>query len=79
VIAEIINHYNHHRLHAALCYLRPVDYYRGNPAALLAERRRKLITARELRKQENVKLRQRRLPWTEVRNVSYPPRANVSL
>ena len=79
VIAEIINHYNHHRLHAALCYLRPVDYYRGDPAALLAERRRKLVTARELRKQENLKLRQRRLPWTEPRNVSYRPRTNVSL
>ena len=79
VIAEIINHYNHHRLHAALSYLRPVDYYRGNPAVLLAERRRKLITARELRKQENLKLRQRRLPWTKARNVPYPPRANVSL
>ena len=79
VIGEIIGHYNDHRLHAALGYLRPVDYYRGNPAALLAERRRKLVTARELRKQENVKLRQRRLPWSEARNVSYPARASVSL
>ncbi|MEW6197473.1 MAG: integrase core domain-containing protein, partial [Planctomycetota bacterium] len=65
VIAAIIEHYNHHRLHSALNLLRLVDYYRGNPAALLAERRRKSQTARALRKQENLKLRQRRLPWAE--------------
>jgi putative transposase len=79
VIEQVIDHYNHQRLHSALNFLRPVDYYRGNPAALLAKRRRKLVTARELRKQENLQLRQRRLPWTEARNVSYPPRASVSL
>lgn len=79
VIAAIIAHYNHQRLHAALSYLRPVDYYRGDPAALLAERRRKLQTARELRKQENIKLRQRRLPWTEAQTVCYPAAASVSL
>lgn len=79
VIARIIHHYNHHRLHAALNYLRPADYYRGNPTALLAERRRKLQVARVLRKQENLKLRQRHLPWPEAQTVSYPPAATVSL
>jgi len=69
-IAEIIRRYNHERLHSALSYLRPVDYYRGNPEALLAERRRKLQQARELRKQENLKLRQRLIPWTETENVA---------
>ena len=79
VIAEIIDHYNHVRLHSALSFLRPVDYYRGNPEALLAERRRKLSTARELRKQENIGLRQRLLPWTEAETDSYPKRKKVSL
>ena len=65
VIGGLIAHYNHHRLHSSLSFLRPVDYYRGDPAALLAERRRRLQTARALRKQENVRLRQRRLPWAE--------------
>ncbi|GJQ26872.1 MAG: hypothetical protein HBSAPP02_19040 [Phycisphaerae bacterium] len=39
-----------------------MDYYRGNPEALLAERRRKLTTARQLRKQENITLCQHPLP-----------------
>jgi len=79
VIAAIIMHYNHHRLHSSLNFLRPADYYRGNPEALLAERRGKLATARELRKQENLKLRQRRLPWTEDRTVRYSEPRTVSL
>jgi hypothetical protein len=41
-----------------------VDFYRGDPAALLAERRRS-SNGQSLRKQENLKLRQRRLPWAE--------------
>ena len=79
VIAGIIDHYNHRRLHSSLSYLRPVDYYRGNPEALLAERRRTLREARELRKQENLKLRQRLIPWPEAKNVAYPKKRFVSL
>ncbi|MFQ5344176.1 MAG: DDE-type integrase/transposase/recombinase [Anaerolineae bacterium] len=79
VIAQVIDNYNHVRLHSSLSFLRPVDYYRGDPEALLAQRRRKLRTARELRKQENIKLRQRLLPWTEDKNVTYPERQTVSL
>jgi transposase InsO family protein len=78
VIASILDHYNHHRLHASLSYLRPVDYSRGNPEALLANRRRKLIQARELRKQENLKLRQRLIPWIRAQNVACPARRSVS-
>ena len=77
--AVIIEAYNQVRLHSALSFLRPVDYYRGVPEALLAERRRKLQAARELRKQENIKLRQRLIPWTEDRTGSYPKAAIVSL
>jgi putative transposase len=39
------DYYNHRRPHSALRYLRPVDYYRGNPEARLAERRQKLQSA----------------------------------
>ena len=79
MVTALIDEYNHVRVHSALQFLRPVDYYRGDPAALLAERRRKLRTARELRKQENIKLRQRLRPWTDGKIVSYPERLTVSL
>ena len=39
------DHYNNRRPHSALRYLRPVDYYRGDPEARLAERRQKLLRA----------------------------------
>jgi len=42
--------YNHERPHSALKYLCPVDYYRGDPGARLAERERKLAQAVEARK-----------------------------
>ena len=64
-IGRIIERYNHERLHSALSFLRPVDWYRGKPETLLAQRRRKLVQARELRKQENLKLRQRLIPWPQ--------------
>ena len=54
MIAEWVNYYNNQRLHAALQYLRPVDYYRGDPEALLAARRRKLAEAAE-RREERLK------------------------
>jgi transposase InsO family protein len=70
VVRDVIEQYNQVRYHSALSFLRPVDYYRGDPETLLAERRRKLTTAREFRKQENLKLRQRRLPFAEEKTVA---------
>ena len=61
-IDRIIEHYNHQRLHSSLSFLRPVDFYRGNPETLLAKRRRKLQMAKAMRKQENIKLRHRLFP-----------------
>jgi transposase InsO family protein len=44
------DYYNYQRPHSALKYLRPIDYYRGDPEARLAERERKLAQATEARK-----------------------------
>jgi len=41
-LARWQDYYNHRRPHSALRYLRPVDYYRGDPEARLAERQQKL-------------------------------------
>ncbi|MCL0087999.1 integrase core domain-containing protein [Dehalococcoidia bacterium] len=53
LLGEWVGYYNEERLHSALKYLRPVDYYRGNPEALLAERKRKLREAIARRKEVN--------------------------
>jgi transposase InsO family protein len=49
LIAEYRVYYNERRAHSALHYLRPMDYYRGDPAARLAEREAKLRAATEAR------------------------------
>ncbi len=61
-IDVIMNWYNNERLHRALGYLRPIDYYRGAPQTLHAERRRKMAAARHARKEKNLEIRQRTLP-----------------
>ena len=58
VIAGLVRWYNEERLHSALHYLRPIDYYRGEPDRLLEERRRKLAVARHHRRERNLGLRQ---------------------
>jgi transposase InsO family protein len=61
-IDKVIAWYNEERLHSALGFLRPIDYYRGHPAALHEARRRKMAQARHRRKEKNLQLRQPTLP-----------------
>jgi hypothetical protein len=60
-VGNIVGHYNNERLHSGINYLRPIDYYRGEPQRLLAERQRKIEQGRHRRKQENLKRKQRTL------------------
>jgi hypothetical protein len=48
-VAQWVCYYNEQRLHSVLHYLRPIDYYRGDPQALLAQRNEKLAAAVEQR------------------------------
>lgn len=68
VINEIVRYYNEERLHSAINFLRPVDYYRGDPEKLLEERRTKLIQARYRRRMKNLKIRQHSLVLIEPEN-----------
>ena len=70
VIARIIRWYNEGRLHSALGFLRPVDYYRGKPEEMYAVRRRKLAEARHRRREKNLLLRQPTLPLTSEETVA---------
>jgi len=64
VLKRIVRWYNAERLHSALGYLRPVDYYRGDPESLQTIRREKLARARHTRGEVNLKTRQLTLPLT---------------
>ena len=70
VIARTIEWYNRERLHSALGYLRPMEYYRGNPADLHEARRRKMAEARHRRREKNLNLRQPTLPLESTEGVT---------
>jgi putative transposase len=61
-LGRIIHWYNHERLHSSLGYLRPIDYYRGDPQTLHETRRKKIAAARHRRREKNLDLRQPTLP-----------------
>ena len=61
VIAGLVKWYNEERFHSALNYLKPIDYYRGEPEKLLEIRRNKLAKARQERREKNLTLRQKEL------------------
>jgi putative transposase len=63
VIARVVRWYNDERLHSALGYLPPVVYYRGDPKACHEDRRRKMAEARRRRKEKNLELKQRTIPF----------------
>lgn len=64
-LARIIHWYNTERLHSSLGFLRPIDYYRGEPEKLQEARRKKLTAARHRRREKNLELRQPTLPMTD--------------
>jgi putative transposase len=65
IVAEFVAYYNHTRLHSAIGYVTPNDRLHGRHTAILAERDRKLVEARERRKlvrQADQERRQARQP-----------------
>lgn len=52
-IASFVDHYNNHRLHSAIDFMRPVDYYNGNHDDVRQLRQEKLNTAKKRRVEEN--------------------------
>ena len=70
VLGRLVRRYNGERLHSALGYLTPWDFYRGNPEERFAERRRKLAEARHQRRERNLGLRQPTLPYQATETVA---------
>jgi putative transposase len=58
VIERVVRRYNEERLHSALGYLPPREFYRGDPSKRFEERRIKLFQARHRRRERNLQLRQ---------------------
>jgi transposase InsO family protein len=62
VMTRLVRRYNEERLHSALGYLPPWEFYRGEPSRRFEERRVKLYQARHRRRERNLQLRQGTLP-----------------
>jgi hypothetical protein len=69
-IEQVVHWYKEVRLHSALGFLRPMDYYRGQPAQLRETRRQKLAAARHRRSEPNLRSRQPMLPLKPVETVA---------
>jgi len=69
-IGRIIAHYNEARLHSALDFQTPATWYHGNPEQVTRARRLKLSQARHRRKQFNLGIRQRTLPYPTPETVT---------
>lgn len=57
-MARLVRRYNDERLHSALGYLPPREFYRGDPSCRFEQRRIKLSQARHRRREQNLNLRQ---------------------
>ena len=53
IIAKLLHHYNEERLHAALGYMQPAIWHRGQPEEVPDERARRIAAARANRKTVN--------------------------
>ena len=62
LMTRIVRRYNESRLHSALGYLPPREFYRAEPSRRFEERRVKLFQARHRRRERNLQLRQETLP-----------------
>ena len=75
VLSRLVRRYNRERLHSALGYLPPWEFYRGEPSKRFDERRVKLFQARHHRRERNLRLRQGTLPLEGGEAVSSPKAA----
>ena len=70
VIGRIIRRYNEERLHSALGYLPPAEYYRGDPPRRQEGRRLKMAQARHRRRERNLPMQQGTLPYAAAGTVA---------